>query len=70
LILARAGAPPSLLTDPARAEALAAEAAHWSDAALYGAVEACRAARLALVNNVTPRLTVDTLLSRVARRAA
>src|SRR5881628_3913408 len=27
-------------------------------------------ARLALVNNVTPRLTVDTLLARVARRAA
>jgi DNA polymerase-3 subunit delta' len=70
LLLARAGAPPSLLTDPARAEALAAEAARWSDAALYGAVEACRQARLALVNNVTPRLTVDTLLARVARRAA
>src|SRR5437867_669575 len=31
---------------------------------------ACREARLALVNNVTPRLTVDTLLARVARRAA
>ena len=71
LVLARAGAPPALLTDPARAEALAGEAARWSDdAALYGAIEACREARLALVNNVTPRLTVDTLLARVARRAA
>jgi len=71
LVLARAGAPPALLTDPARAEALAAEAARWSDdTALYRAIEACREARLALVNNVTPRLTVDTLLARVARRAA
>jgi hypothetical protein len=70
LVMARAGAPASLLTDPARAEALAAEARHWSDEGLYGAIEACRAARRALVNNVTPRLTVDTLLARVARRAA
>src|SRR5213083_2030742 len=69
LVLARAGAPPALLTDPGRAEALAAEAARWSDdTALYRAIEACREARLALVNNVTPRLTVDTLLARVARR--
>ena len=71
LVLARAGASASLLTDPAQAEALAAEAARWTDdAALYRAIEACREARLALVNNVTPRLTVDTLLSRVLRRAA
>ena len=71
LVLARAGAPPTLLTDPARGEAVAAEAARWpDDAALYWAIEACREARLALINNVTPRLTVDTLLARVARRAA
>ncbi|PYM79995.1 MAG: hypothetical protein DME13_24210 [Candidatus Rokuibacteriota bacterium] len=71
LVLARAGAPAAVLTDPARADALAAEAARWSDdTALYRAIEACREARLALVNNVTPRLTVDTLLARVARRAA
>jgi DNA polymerase III delta prime subunit len=70
LVLARAGAPPALLTDPGRADALGAEAAHWTDTALYGTIEACRAARLALVNNVTPRLTVDTLVARVARRAA
>jgi len=71
LVLARAGAPPALFTDPARADALAAEAGRWSDdAALYRAIEACREARLALINNVTPRLTVDTLLARVARRAA
>jgi DNA polymerase III, delta subunit len=71
LVLARAGAPAALLSDPARAETLATEAAHWTDdAALYRAIEACREARLALVNNVTPRLTIDTLLTRVARRAA
>src|SRR5438552_3157227 len=47
------------------------EAERWSDdTALYRAIEGCREARLALVNNVTPRLTVDTLLARVARRAA
>ena len=71
LVLARAGAPATLLTDPARADAVATEAARWADdTALYRAIEACREARLALVNNVTPRLTVDTLLARVARRAA
>ena len=71
LVLARAGAPAALLTDPARAEAVTAEAARWADdTALYRAIEACREARLALANNVTPRLTVDTLLARVARRVA
>jgi len=71
LVLARAGAPAALLTDPARADAVAAEAARWpDDAALYRTIDACRQARLALINNVTPRLTVDTLLARVARRAA
>jgi len=71
LVLARAGAPATLLTDPASAEAVAAEAARWpDDAALYRTIEACREARLALINNVTPRLTVDTLLARVARRVA
>ena len=71
LVLARAGAPAALLTDPARADSVAAEAARWpDDAALYRTIDACRQARLALINNVTPRLTVDTLLARVARRAA
>jgi DNA polymerase III gamma/tau subunit len=71
LVLMRAGAPPALLTDTARADAIAAEAAQWpDDTSLHHAIEACREARLALVNNVTPRLTLDTLLARVARRAA
>jgi len=71
LMLARAGAPAALLTDPERAEAISAEATRWDDdTALYRAIEACREARLALTNNVTPRLTVDTLIARVARRVA
>ena len=36
---------------------------------LYAAIEACRQAQLALVGNVTPRLTVDVMLSRLAGRA-
>jgi hypothetical protein len=71
LLLARAGAPASLLSDPAYAEARTTEAAHWTDEALLAAVEVCRDAREALVyHNVAPRLTVDMILSRLARRAA
>jgi DNA polymerase-3 subunit delta' len=69
LMLVRAGAGSTLLTDGARAETLTAEAARWTDGALYDAIEACREAHLALVGNVTPRLTVDVMLSRLAGRA-
>jgi DNA polymerase III delta prime subunit len=69
LMLLRAGAAPTLLTDAARAEALIAEAERWTDEGLYAAIEACREAHLALVGNVTPRLTVDVMLSRLAGRA-
>jgi DNA polymerase III delta' subunit len=70
LLLARAGAPPALLADPSCAGARAAEASRWTDDALYAGLEACREARLALAGNVTPRLTVDVMLSRLAGRAA
>jgi DNA polymerase III gamma/tau subunit len=70
LLLARAGAPAALLSDATRAEARAAEAAHWTDEALLAAIEVCREAREALVYNVAPRLTIDMMLSRLARRAA
>jgi DNA polymerase III delta prime subunit len=70
LVLLRAGAAPRLLTDPSRAGTLAAEAARWTDEGLYGAIEACREAHLALAGNVTPRLTVDVMLGRLAARAA
>jgi DNA polymerase-3 subunit delta' len=68
LVLVRAGAPAPLLSDAARAEALAAEAARWTDDRLYAAIEACREAHLSLAGNVTPRLTVDVMLSRLAGR--
>jgi DNA polymerase III gamma/tau subunit len=70
LLLARAGAPAALLSDPAHAEARATEAAYWTDEALLAAIEVCRDAREALVYNVAPRLTIDMMLSRLARRAA
>ena len=67
-MLLRAGAAPALLTDAARAETLTAEAERWTDEGLYAAIEACREAHLALIGNVTPRLTVDVMLSRLAGR--
>jgi DNA polymerase III subunit delta' len=70
LLLARAGAPAALLHDADRAAALAAEGARWTDAALLGAIEACRFARETLINNVTPRLTVETVIGRLLARAA
>ena len=70
LLLARAGAPPALLTDPDRVADLTAEAARWTDEALVEVIEACRSARETLINNVTPRLTVETLLERLLVRAA
>ena len=70
LLLARAGAPAALLSDAAHAEALAAEATHWTDDGLRTAVETCRHARETLINNVTPRLTVEAVVARLLRRAA
>lgn len=70
LLLARAGAPPALLYDAGGADAVAREAALWRDEDLLDAIEACRQARLALTHNVTPRLTVETVVGRLVRRAA
>jgi len=69
LLLTRAGAPPDLLHDPARAADLAAEAKHWTDAGLLAVAEACRHARETLINNVTPRLTVETVIHRLLAAA-
>jgi DNA polymerase-3 subunit delta' len=68
LVLLRAGAPSRLLADPGTADALAAEAARWTDEGLLAAIETCREAHLALAGNVTPRLTVDVMVSRLAGR--
>ena len=70
LLLARAGAPAALLHDADRAADLAAEAARWTDAGLVAAIEVCRRARETLINNVTPRLTVETVIHRLLARAA
>jgi DNA polymerase III gamma/tau subunit len=70
LLLARAGAPASLLSDTGRAAELAEEAERWTDEELLTAIEACRHARETLINNVTPRLTVETVVSRMLARAA
>jgi DNA polymerase III subunit delta' len=70
LLLVRAGAPAALLSDAARAGALAAEADGWTDEALLAVIALCRQARELLINNVTPRLTVETVVGRLLARAA
>jgi DNA polymerase III subunit delta' len=70
VLLARAGAPPALLHHAERAGELAAEGACWTDAGLVAVIEACRLARETLINNVTPRLTVETVIGRLLARAA
>ena len=70
LLLVKAGAPTALLVNGERAEALAEEAAEWTEDALMREIETCRTAREALVTNVAPRLTLEVILSRLALRAA
>jgi DNA polymerase III gamma/tau subunit len=70
LLLARAGAPEALLSDAGRAAELAVEADHWTDDALLAGVAVCRRARETLINNVTPRLTVEMVVGRLLARAA
>ena len=70
LLLARAGAPPNLLVNAGRAEVIAREAQAWSPDDLVAALADCRQARLALINNVTPRLTVELVVSRLLAGAA
>ncbi|PYM19805.1 MAG: hypothetical protein DMD78_23395 [Candidatus Rokuibacteriota bacterium] len=70
VLLARAGAPAALLHHAERAGDLAAEGARWTDSGLLAVIEACRLAREALINNVTPRLTVETVIGRLLTHAA
>jgi DNA polymerase-3 subunit delta' len=70
LLLARCGAPGRLLGDPATAPALAEEAATWTVEGLLQAITTCRQARQSLAVNVTPRLTAEIVLARLALRAA
>jgi len=66
LVLAKCGA--AHLTADAAANAKEAESWSWDD--LWKGLETCREAREALAVNVTPRLTLEVLLSRIALRVA
>jgi DNA polymerase-3 subunit delta' len=70
LLLARAGAPPALLVNAEAATDIASEAERWSFDELLVEIQGCREARTALGTNVSPRLTLEVLLSRLALRAA
>jgi DNA polymerase-3 subunit delta' len=71
LLVIRAGVEDErLLVDPSRAADLAREAAGWRLEDLVGALALCRDAAEALAVNVSPRLTLEVLLGRLALRAA
>jgi hypothetical protein len=63
-------APGPLLSDAEQASELAAEAGRWSDDDVLAAIAICRHARETLINNVTPRLTVEMVVGRLLARAA
>lgn len=70
LLCAKAGGDPRLLIHGDRQDQLAAAAAAMSWDDLFGELGACRKAWQALQGNVAPRLTLETMLSRLALRAA
>ena len=70
LLLARSGAPASLLIDGDHATELTREAEGWTIDQILATIELCRQARDSLLRNVAPRLTLEVLLSRLALRAA
>jgi len=70
LLLARSGAPASLLIDADHAPELAREAEGWTIDQIVATIDLCRQAYDALLRNVAPRLTLEVLLSRLALRAA
>jgi DNA polymerase III subunit delta' len=70
LLVVQSGAPPALLAHANMTVDLAREAEQWAMRDLLEEMANCRAARAALETNVSPRLTVEVLLSRLATRAA
>ena len=66
LLVARAGGPASRLVHAGHAEAIAREAERWSLDGLLAVIDTCRRAREALAVNVTPRLTIEIVASRLA----
>lgn len=69
LLLAQSGAPRGLLLGPEPAEELARDAASRSMEELLAAIDLCREARRALAVNVSPRLTLEMVVSRLAVQA-
>jgi DNA polymerase-3 subunit delta' len=70
LLVVQSGAPPALVATASPLPDLEREAGRWSLEDLLAELANCRAARVALETNVSPRLTVEVLLSRLATRAA
>ncbi|MBI4269326.1 MAG: AAA family ATPase [Candidatus Rokubacteria bacterium] len=70
LLVAKAGAPAALVGGAARAAELAGAAEAWTDGELVQAIDLCRRVRASLAHNVTPRLGLEVLLSRLALRVA
>jgi DNA polymerase-3 subunit delta' len=70
VLLAQSGAPAALAACASAAGQAADDAARWSMDDLLEELARCREARASLETNVSPRLTVDVLLSRLAVRAA
>jgi DNA polymerase-3 subunit delta' len=70
LLLVKAGAPATLLTNGDRAAQLERASERWSLDGILAAIELCRQARTALQHNVSPRLTVEVVVSRLALAAA
>jgi DNA polymerase-3 subunit delta' len=70
LLVAKADGPVSLLVHAGHAERIAREAERWSLDGILAAIEMCREARQALAVNVTPRLTIEVVASRLALGAA
>jgi DNA polymerase III subunit delta' len=70
LLVAKVEGPPALLVYAGHAERIAREAERWTLDGIFGALDTCRQAREALTVNVTPRLTVEVVASRLALAVA
>jgi DNA polymerase III subunit delta' len=70
LLLARAGAPAELLADADGGSEITREAERWTLDGILSAIDLCRRAREALAHNVSPRLTLEVLLSRLVLAVA
>src|SRR5438034_1681214 len=70
LLIARAGGPLGLLVNGGHVDAIAREAERWTLDGILAIIDLCREAREALAVNVTPRLTVEIVASRLALGAA